>query len=93
MGAEGDLSLGSEHTVEYTDDRKLYTWNSYVSNQCYVNKSNLKKIKKTKDQIYYSTPLVLARGSNGGNVSMQNIKATLQIKESSQHVDEKSLSD
>ena len=52
---EGDLTLGGEHTMQYTDDifiLELYTWNVYnFINQCQLNEFNkiLNLIKYIKE--------------------------------------------
>lgn len=46
MVVEGDWTMGSEHTIQYTDD-VLYSWTLqlvYVINQCDLNKFNFLKM-------------------------------------------------
>ena len=50
---EGDLTLGGEHTMQYTDDvlYRIVTWNLYnFINQCNLNTVNKKFFKKKKER-------------------------------------------
>ena len=50
---EGDLTLGGEHTMQYTEDIGLYARNLYnFTQQCHSPINSIKKIQKHKKESY-----------------------------------------